>query len=374
MLRKIFVMATAMAIGGTVYAQETAAPPAEEKKSNTTISGFADVYFRYDFNRNVANNRTSFTNSHNSFELGMASVKLEHTMGKVGMVADIGVGKRAQEFSYNESGIVAAIKQLYITYQATEWLKLTAGSWATHVGYEVVDAPVNRNYSMSYMFSYGPFFHTGLKADATFGKHGFMVGISNPTDFKAAPLSSKKSFLAQYSLAVTDNWKVYLNYVGGTRPADSAKINQFDAVVTGKINDKFSVGYNGTIFRVNAPTFARALKDETQDWWASAIYLNVDPSSLFGLTLRSEYFNDQSQLGPTAFATQGANIWANTISANFRIQGLTIIPEFRFETASKEVFLDKESNAKKGYASFLVAAVYISIRPFHFNARSYRRS
>jgi hypothetical protein len=358
MLRKIFVMATAMAMGGTVYAQETAAPPADGKKSNTTISGSADVYFRYDFNRNVANNRTSFTNSHNSFELGMASVKLEHTIGKVGMVADLGAGKRAQEFSYNESGIVAAIKQLYITYQATDWLKLTAGSWATHVGYEVVDAPVNRNYSMSYMFSYGPFFHTGLKADATFGKHGFMLGISNPTDYKSAPVNSKKSLLAQYSLAVNDNWKVYLNYVGGTRPADSAKINQFDAVVTGKINDKFSIGYNGTIFRVNAPTLARALKDETQDWWASAVYLNLDPNSLFGLTLRSEYFSDQSQLGPTAFATQGANIWANTLSANFRIHGLTIIPELRFETASKEIFLDKESNAKKGYASVLVAAVY----------------
>ena len=64
---------------------------------------------------------------------------------------------------------------------------------------------------------------------------GFMMGIANPTDYKSAPLNSKKSFLAQYSYAFTDNWKVYLNYVGGTRPADSAKINQFDAVVTGKV-------------------------------------------------------------------------------------------------------------------------------------------
>jgi hypothetical protein len=349
-------MATAMATTGAVCAQEAAT--VEEKKPTTTISGFADVYYRYDFNQNPANNRTSFTNSHNSFELGMASLKLEHSFGKVSMVADLGFGKRAQEFSYNETGVVSAIKQLYVSYQATEWLKLTAGSWATHVGYELVDAPANRNYSMSYMFSYGPFFHTGVKADATFGKHGLMIGIANPTDYKSAPLDSKKSFLAQYSLAVTENWKVYLNYVGGTRPADSARINQFDAVVTGKFSDKFSIGYNGTIFSANAPTFARSLKDETQDWWASAVYLNMDPVSYFGLTLRSEYFSDQSQLGPTAFATQGANIWANTLSANFRIAGLTIIPELRYETASKDIYLNKDDAAKGSDLSFLIAAVY----------------
>jgi hypothetical protein len=356
MLRKILVLATGVAAWGAVSAQE--APPAEEKKATTTFSGFADVYYRYDFNKNVSNNRTSFTNSQNSFELGMASLRLDQTFGKVSMTADLGFGKRAQEFSYNESGILASIKQLYISYQATDWLKLTAGSWATHVGYELVDAPANRNYSMSYMFSYGPFFHTGIKADATFGKHGFMIGVANPTDYKAAPSGSKKSLLAQYSLAVSDNWKIYLNYVGGTRPADSAKINQLDAVVTGKLSDKFSIGYNGSIFRAKAPAFARSLKDETQDWWASAIYLNLDPTSYFGLTLRSEYFNDQSQLGPTAFATQGANIWANTLSANFKVAGLTVIPEVRFETANKDIFYDEDGGPKKGYTSFLIAAVY----------------
>jgi Putative beta-barrel porin-2, OmpL-like. bbp2 len=357
MLRKIFVIAIAMASAQYSFAQEAVAP-AEEKKSKTTLSGFVDVYYRYDLSQNPANNRTSFTNSHNSFELGMASFRLEHSIGKVSMVADMGFGQRAKEFSYNETGITAAVKQLYISYAATDWLKLTAGSWATHLGYELVDEWANRNYSMSYMFTFGPFFHTGVKADATFGKHGFMLGIANPTDYKSAPLNSKKSVLAQYSLAVTDNWKVYLNYVGGTRPADSSKVNQFDAVVTGKLSEKFSIGYNGTIFKIKSPALGRSLKDETQDWWASAVYLNLDPVSNFGLTLRSEFFNDQSQLAPTSFATQGANIWANTLSANIKIYGLTIIPEIRIEQASKDVFYDKESNPKGANTSLLVAAIY----------------
>jgi hypothetical protein len=357
MLRKILVSAIAMAVTVNSFAQEevkTETP--EEKKPATTISGFADVYYRYDFAKNPANNRTSFTNSHNSFELGMASLRLDHSFGKVSMTADLGFGKRAQEFSYNETGIVAAIKQLYVSYQATEWLKLTMGSWATHVGYELVDAPANRNYSMSYMFSWGPFFHTGLKGEATFGKSGFMLGVSNPTDYKTAPLDSKKYLIAQYSYAFTDNVKAYLNYVGGQRPADSAKTNQFDLVVTGKVSDKFNIGFNGTIASNKFQTAGKY--DEAKKWWGSAVYLNVDPSAKFGLTLRSEYFSDKDQLVAMSLAPVGAAIFANTLSANFRVGGLTIIPEVRFETSSEKVFFDSESAAKSSAASVLLAAVY----------------
>jgi hypothetical protein len=55
--------------------------------------------------------------------------------------------------------------------------------------------------SMSYMFTNGPFFHTGAKAELTKGKHGLMLGVANPTDYKTAPPTgiNKKAFLAQYS-------------------------------------------------------------------------------------------------------------------------------------------------------------------------------
>ena len=60
---------------------------------------------------------------------------------------------------------LSAIKQLFITYSPVEKLTFTLGNFGTHVGYEVIDAPANVNYSTSYMFSNGPFYHTGLKAD-----------------------------------------------------------------------------------------------------------------------------------------------------------------------------------------------------------------
>jgi hypothetical protein len=289
--------------------------------------------------------------------LGMASVKFEHKSDKVGFVADLGFGMRAQEFAYNDAGIVQAIKQLYISYSPAEWLKFTAGSWATHVGYELVDPQLNRNYSMSYMFTNGPFTHTGLKADITKGKHGFMLGVSNATDYRVPPDGqiNKKFFLGQYSIAFNDNFKLYLNYVGGKNP-DSSKTSQVDAVLTGKFSDNFGVGFNGTINTMKAWDGTKNI--DGKSWWGSALYLNLDPKPWFGLTLRGELFNDDDQLKMFASAPAGGNIFATTLSANFKTGGFIFIPEFRFENASEEIFLDKDMLPTKSYGAFFIAAIY----------------
>ncbi len=192
----------AIAVSLSANAQEN---PANEKKSAWKFSGSVDGYFRTDLRQNLANNRTSFTNSTGKIQLGMVSAKADYTSGKFNVVADLAVGKRAREFAYNDKGALSGVKQLYGSYQATDWIKLTAGSWATHVGYELLDPNLNRNYSMSYMFSYGPFLHTGLKSEITLGKTGLLFGIASPTDYRNAPDPNKKSLLFQFSQALSEN-------------------------------------------------------------------------------------------------------------------------------------------------------------------------
>lgn len=338
----------------------TASPVEEEKKEepSLTISGSVDAYYKYDFAKTTANSLTSFTQTHNAFSLGMASVKFEHKGGKVGAVADLGFGPRAKDFAYTDEGITQAIKQLYVSYSPTDWLKFTLGSWATHVGYELLDPQLNRNYSMSYMFTNGPFSHTGFKAEVSKGKHGAMIGIANATDYRIPPsdMINKKFLLAQYSFAPSDNVKFYLNYVGGENP-DTSKTNQFDAVITAKLSDKFNIGYNGTVNSTQVWDGAKHI--ESKAWWGSALYLNFDPQPWFGLTLRGELFSDKNQFKAFSGASEGGNIFSTTLSANFKSGGFTFIPEFRLDNANKEIlFTDKEGAFTKSAASFLFAAVY----------------
>lgn len=350
MIKKILtiIMHTATSY---VYAQDSAGV-----SSGLKISGWADVYDRYNFADSL-NNYTSFTNSQNSFQLGMISLKAEHSFGKVGIVGDLGFGKRAEEFSYNDENTMLAIKQLYISYTPAANFKLTAGSWGTHMGYEVVDAPFNRNYSTSYMFSYGPFFHTGLKGEFTVGKSVFMLGIVNPTDLKSANFS-KKYLIGQYSVALAnDKVKLYLNAHAG-KLATTSKNNQFELVTAGIVNDKFSLGYHATIASYQTET-----NGSWKSYWGTALYLNYDPVNSFGLTLRTEYLEDKKALlaplsVPLAGGAPGGNIIAATLSGNIRINSLTFIPEFRVENASKEIFYKNTGTGTTNTASALLAAVY----------------
>ncbi|MBK9018305.1 MAG: porin [Saprospiraceae bacterium] len=349
-------MASLCLLAITAAQDATTSDSSASKPSPTKFTGSADVYYRYDFAKTAGNNRTSFTNSHNSFELGMASFKVEHSLGSVGLVADVGLGKRAEDFSYTDANTRFAIKQLNLFYTFKNGVKVTAGNWATHVGYELADAYLNRNYSMSYMFSYGPFSHTGLKLEKSFGRTGIMLGVANPTDFKSFA-GDEKYLIGQVSTVSADEkLKVWLNYQGG-RFNDSSRVSQMDLVLTAALADKFSIGLNGTVASFQ---FMDAEKEfgDMNNWWGTALYLNADPLDWLGLTLRTEYFSDEKGLNVFSGYADGGSVLAITFSVNFKSGNLTFIPELRFEKASEEIFSDADGVASDQAISALFGVTY----------------
>lgn len=353
MLQKLLATGAVACTAVCTYAQDST------NKGTFTLSGNADAYYRYNFskpptpNGTTYNSFTSFTKTHNSFELGMATIKAEYTKGKAGVVADLGFGQRAEEFAYNDANTRLAIKQLYVTYQPASAVKLTLGSWATHVGYEVLDPYLNRNYSMSYMFSYGPFSHTGVKADFSLGGTStLMVGVANPTDFRSAN-GAPKTFLAQFATGSNNgNYKAYANFVGG-KQNDLKKVIQGDIVLTGAFTSKFSAAINATLQRVSARA---TVSDEfvSGTWMGVAAYLNYDFNSWFGGTARVEYVKDKDN----ALALGVDHVLVPTISANFKIDNLTIIPEFRYDAAKNDVFSKSNGTFTKSTSTLLLAATY----------------
>lgn len=350
MLKKTFSAIILMFIFVNAFSQDSTAPA----PATTKISGYVDAYYRYNFNdpkEGFNTGGTSFTNSQNSFQLGMASLKVEHSFGKVGLVADLGFGTRAKEFSYADADHLVPVKQAYVTYAPSDKVKFTMGKWATHIGYELLDPALNKNYSMSYMFSYGPFSHTGIKADFTLGGgSGLMVGIANPIDVTAPSRASTKTLLGQYSY-VGSKFSAYLNYMGyfgaKTTMPTASSLSQFGLTMVATVSDKFSIGYDGTV---------QSVKDEEDDksksWWGSALYFNYMPTDKFALCLRTEYFGDEKY-----GLKVGANVFQSTLSANFKVGNLLIIPEIRLDNASQEIF-EKKDGTTKSTATGILAAVY----------------
>lgn len=317
-----------------------------------TITGSVDVYYRYNFNdakTGFTNNYTSFTNSQNSFELGMASIRADHRFGRASATIDLGFGRRPEEFSYAnpDHPTLFAVNQAYIGYSVSDKLKFTIGKWATPIGYEAADAYLNRNYSMDYIFSYGPFSHTGLKADIGLGnKSALMLGVANTTN-QVSDTVSRKYAIAQFGTGTMDEKaKAYLNYQGTY--GGTYSLTHFDLVVTAAVTGKFSLGYNGTVQVVKPAGVS------SSTWWGSAAYFTADPTTSFGITLRAEYFDNKKE----AVTAPATSIFDVTLSPNFRVGNLTFIPELRLDAGKDEIFEKKDGIGTKTTLTGILAATY----------------
>jgi len=337
MLKKILIASAICCTIVPCFAQKDST-----KKKSTIISAYVDGYYRGLLKNGGGsnNNFTSFTNVHNRFNLGMASIKVDQSLQKFTASLDLGIGKRSDEFSYNDKNILKNIKQATLSYAVNDDLKLTAGKFSTHIGYELLDATSNRNYSMSYGFSYGPFFHTGLKADIALGKKtALMVGIVDPTDYTGFNKKSKY-IIAQISAASkNDKVKGYLNFLNGDLTT------QYNLVVVTSLTNKVSAAIDASI---NQQKFSAG----NSSWTSKAFYINYDITETLGLTVREDFFSDRT-INPIGVGS----VNATTLSGKIKINKLTIIPEIRIDRGITPLFSTKTGTATSA-SNFIVAAIY----------------
>lgn len=335
----------------SLFAQQDTAKKAE---APLTISGQVDAYYRASSLKKSGQSKTSYTDQNNAFALGMANIVLAKDNGKVGFVADMIFGTRAEQTNYYYKGSSAFVKQLFVTYKPSDKVKFTLGNFMTFVGYELVEASNNLNYSMSYNYTNGPFFHTGLKADIAFtDKFAGMIGVFNQTDTKGranliddALDVSKKMVGGQLSY-VSGPFKIYVNGLSG-KGGDSTLATTFDITTSYQVTPKFGAGFNFI-------TQSLSKNSKSTSWNGSALYLNYAFAPTFTLAVRGELFNDKN--GIKYGATDNA-ITAFTLSGNIKIDAFTIIPEIRFDSGKQAIWEDSAAKAQKGETSFILAGVY----------------
>ena len=170
-MKKALTTLFSLFLGFSAFSQEKA-----EDKGKFTFSGYIDSYYMTNFNnpRNMKNTGASGTarafDQKTGFSLGLVQTKIAYATSKSDVVVDLAFGPNADLGNYGNAfgplgnGTSLAIKQAYFNWKATDKLTFTAGQFGTHIGYEVIDAPVNYHYSLSNLFNNGPFYHVGVKA------------------------------------------------------------------------------------------------------------------------------------------------------------------------------------------------------------------
>lgn len=323
---------------------------ASAQDESLTISGSVDTYYKYDFSGykdadGLGNIPTSFANEHNSVSLGMVNVILGKTVGKASFVGDVSFGPRGQYQSLINSGDGNSfhIQNLHMSYAFTDKFSMTAGFMGTFVGYEIISPTGNFNYSTSYLFSAGPFQNAGIKAEYAFSdKVGLMVGLFN--DWNAyQDFTGVSDFGAQLSLSPVEGWNAYINFLTGSTGTI------IDLTTAYQVTDALNIGLNAADFS--------DFGDTNGGYSGGALYLQYGFSDAFALGVRGEYYKEKAD--GWAFVPGGESVVGLTLSANVKAGPLTMIPEFRLDNGSTEMFYKNiDLDPTKSASQFSLALVY----------------
>ncbi|MEB2786706.1 porin [Algoriphagus persicinus] len=386
-----FILAILLFGVTNTFAQE-ATTVEEEELSKFTFSGSVDAYFRT--NLNAPNKGDNFQAPASSFgnlpgfSLGMANIIATYEGEKIGAVADLVFGPRGEDAVFGSplyaggmAGSSQIVNQLYVYWNVSDVVTLTMGNFNTFLGYEVISPTGNFNYSTSYMFSYGPFSHTGLKADFALSDNwSLMAAVMNPTDMTEFNLAGTYTLGAQLGYS-TDAGSTYLNFVygdqdgrldvdnGGLIPGATSMGNtlQVDLTTGFNVSDAVYIGVNTTYNTTSSGEIFSGSDVQDTDgdgsgFYGLAGYLQATTSEKFALGLRGEYFSvfNGGLEGVVGVDGNGdGNVFAVTLSGNAKVhKNLTLIPELRLDSMGEDFFMNKDLNPSKSLASFMLAAVF----------------
>lgn len=366
-------------------------PEGEEKKEEEktfTLSGSIDTYFHSTFGTTnpymggAYGPSTSFADL-KGFGLGMANLIASYSGEKAGFTADLVFGPRGKAAVFATASGQAIINQMFAFYKVTDKVTLNLGQFNTFLGYEVISPAVNFHYSTSYMFSWGPFNHTGLRADFDLGD-GLVakLAVMNPTDIVEFNPVNTYTLGGQIG-KTSDAGGVWLNVLYGdqdgtledTDPAfdedgnliySAGKLFQVDLTTGYSLSEKFYLGFN-TSYQTVASGQQFIAEGDVQDadgdaatFFGVAVYPKLTLSETFALGLRAEYLGvTNGHLGIfTVDDTDKGSVMEFTLSGNYKVAGLTFIPEVRIDKTSEDSFLDKDGKATDMMPSVSLAAVY----------------
>lgn len=372
--------------------------PSEEKKSTDvteeekkkkedeptfTFSGSVDTYARTSFGtRNPFSGgayapSTSFADL-KGFSLGMVNLVTSYSGEKAGFVGDLVFGPRGKAAVFGTASGQAIVNQLFVYYKITPKITFNLGQFNTFLGYEVISPATNFHYSTSYLFSWGPFNHTGARADFDLG-NGFVakLALMNPTDIVEFNPVNTYTLGGQLGYS-NDKGNIYLNFLYGDQdgtlkkedyagePVTSkGKLFQADVTTGWSLSDKFYLGLN-TSFQSTAAGEQYTATGDVEDidgksssFFGVALYPKVSITENFGLGLRVEEFVvKNNHLGIFGLNDSGdGSVTEFTLTGSYKVGGLTLIPEFRIDKTSEKSFI-KDTDTKDIMPSLTLAAVY----------------
>jgi hypothetical protein len=308
------------------------------KKPELKISGFADVFYVYDFNQPLSIERQPFLfnhNRHNEFNVNLAFVKLGLDHEKFRANLALQTGTYANDNYSAEPGLLKSAFEanIGISLNKKNNLWLDAGIIPSHIGFESAISSDNWTMTRSILAENSPYFLSGAKL--TYNPYDKLeiagLILNGWQRIQRLPGNSLPSFGSQvkYSHAknITLNWSTFI----GTNDPDTTRRMRYFNNFYGQfqLTEKF-----GIIAGFDLGTQQRIKRSTSYDVWFSPVVIGqLIFNKSWKTAFRAEYYQDPTgimiaNLSPIGFRTTGFSLnldFSPTPNIMCRLEGRSLI-------------------------------------------------
>jgi len=334
-------------------------------KEDFNVYGYVDASYTHNFNNpnSQANALRIFDGDANSFRPHMAQLVFEKegksdgaNIDRAGFRIKLDFGEDAKFTGGNTGADEVDFQEAYAQYVAPigNGLDLRIGRMNTLVGFEVIESPLNPNFSRSWLFGLGePFTTTGIRGSYQFNDVvTFSIGAINSFGGAQVDANRSKSVEALLGLNPLDWLSVSIFGFWGPEGALGAKNAdrvQIGGIITAQATEQTSFvveGYYGNQ--------ANATPGKNARWNGIAGYVIHDFDDQWGIRLRGEIFEDAQGFfgcGGTVGTAGNANtcfggvapasqtLWEGTATLQYKpTPSLITRLEFRYDKSNQNTF------------------------------------
>ena len=375
---KILSLALASLATPSLYAQT-------ESTSNlgVEVQGNLDFYYQYSSEGHAGAGVTgpqilegrSFDRNSKELTLNFAELIFKKKIGKAQARVDIAAGEMVDQMSGGGSTSVTTtnptnpaaneptrnITQAILSYQATERLSFSFGKFYTNIGFEGTRAKDNYQYSRSYLFNYGPFWHQGVSVTYAIvpGKlNGTLYALNGWDGRSSQQNNSEVTLAANLNYVASSELTINYNYIGGDETAGFGRRELHELNALYQLSENYAVA-------MDAQTASqRNVNSQTMRWSGVALYFKGKLNNVYTISPRVEYFDDADGFaigsGMSGAGLVPQRITAYTLTNSFDLgDGLETRLEVRHDHSSSDQFLkDSSGGPTDKQTSYALALLY----------------
>lgn len=296
-----------------------------ETGGSFSLSGYAEIYYGFDFNKPVNNTRPDFLyshNRHNEVNINLAFLKGAYDNGRLRGNIALATGTYVNANYAPEPGV---LKNIYEASAGIKILKkhqlwVDAGVMPSHIGFESAQTTNCLTLTRSMVADNSPYYEAGIKVGYTSKNDKWYLAallLNGWQRIQRVDGNSTPAAGTQITYKPTE--KITLNhstYIGNDAPDPVRKMriyNNLYAVIERNEKLTFIVGFDYGTEQISKGSSKR------NDWFSPVVILHYKKTDKIAIVLRAEYFEDEKGVIIRTGIPQGFRTWGYSAGLNYDI-------------------------------------------------------